>query len=100
MTTAQRTASLTPMDKLAVLVGDVDQLRTRIEGIAAQQSIDDMLEVLEIEALACRFGVSQDTLRRRLREAGGKVFKLGRKHVIRKVAFLEVIETLESDDFS
>lgn len=50
---------------------------------------------MEVAGLGERFGMSQDSMRKRLRMAGGKVFKLGKKYVIRKVALLEVMEKLE-----
>ena len=65
------------------------------DGLAGGQSIDDLLAVLEVAGLGERFGMSQDSMRKRLRMAGGKVFKLGKKYVIRKVALLEVMEKLE-----
>lgn len=97
VTTAQRTANLTPLDKLAVLAGDIDQLRQRLDGLAVHRSLDDVLEVLHVATLAEHFEVSPETMRLRLLKAGGKVFRMGRKYVIRKVAFLEVIENLESE---
>lgn len=56
-----------------------------------------MLEVLDVVELGQQFGVSAECMRKKLRQAGGKVFKMGKKYVIRKVAFLEVLETLESE---
>jgi len=34
-------------------------------------------------------------MKNRLLKAGGKILKLGKKYVIRKVRFLEVLEALE-----
>ena len=85
------------MDKIAVMAGDIDQLRQRVEGITANQSIDDLLDVLEVGELGQRFGVSLDCMRKRLTQAGGKVFRMGKKYVIRKVTFLEVMENLERE---
>ena len=96
MNTSQRTEQVSPMDKFHVLASDIDQLRNRVEQITTESSIDDLLEVIELDQLGERFGVSLATMRKRLTEAGGNVFKIGKKHVIRKVRFLEVLETLES----
>lgn len=95
MTTVERTEKVSPLDKFAVLAGDIDLLRQRVENLHAEQSIDDLLDVIEIEMLAKRFGNTSELMRKKLSKAGGKVFKLGRKHVIRKVTFLEVLEKLE-----
>ena len=97
MTTAQRTEKLPPLEKISVLAGDLDQLRQRVEGISGNQSLDDMLEVIDVVELGQQFGVSAECMRKKLRLAGGKVFKMGKKYVIRKVAFLEVLETLEGE---
>ena len=59
--------------------------------------MDDMLDVVELEDLGKRFGVSAEAMRRKLQRAGGKVIKMGKKHVIRKIALLEVIEKLEGE---
>ena len=96
MTTVEKTERLTPLEKFAVLAGDIDQVRLRIESIQAQQSVDDLLETLDISELGEKFGVSMETMKKRLIQAGGTVFKMGKKYVIRKVRFLEVLETLES----
>lgn len=100
MTTSQRTEKVSPLDKFVVLAGDIDQLRNRIDQISTEQSIDDLLEVLEVEKLGLQFGVTLDTMRKRLQLAGGKVFKMGKKWVIRKVGFLEVLESLEQGNLS
>lgn len=100
MTTSQRTEKVSPLDKFVVLAGDIDQLRNRIDQISTEQSIDDLLEVLEVEKLGLQFGVTLDTMRKCLQLAGGKVFKMGKKWVIRKVGFLEVLESLEQGNLS
>lgn len=97
MTTIQRTEKASPLEKFIVLAGDLDQLRSRVEQITqTEQSIDDLCDTLEVEELGKRYGVSLETMRKRLKQAGGQVFKIGKKHVIRKVRFLEVLEALES----
>ncbi len=83
------------MEKISVLATDVDSLRRQIENITTDQSIDSRLEVVEVSDLAERFGTSVNLMRRKLTAAGGKVFKLGKKYVIRKVIFLEVLQRLE-----
>lgn len=95
MTVFQRVEEVTPLEKFIVLARELDSLRYRFDQYSKDQSIDDLLEVVEIESLALRFGVSSITMQRRLREVGGKVFKIGKKHVIRKIALLEVYEALE-----
>ena len=95
MTTTERTEKVSPLDKFAVLANDIDLLRYRLDNVNCEQSIDDLLEVIEVESLAERFQNTPDLMRKKLSQAGGKVFKLGRKHVIRKVCFLEVLENLE-----
>ena len=97
MTTTERTAKLPPLDKISVLAGDIDQLRQRIEGLTGNQSIDELLDVLELGELGERFGVSVECIRKKLVLAGGKVFKLGKKQVIRKVTLLDVMERLEGE---
>ena len=96
MTTQERTEKLSPLEKFSVLAGDIDQVRQRLESIQTQQSVDDLLETLEVADLGQKFGVSMDTMKKRLILAGGAVFKIGRKYVIRKIRFLEVLEHLES----
>jgi len=96
MTTTERTEKVSPLDKFAVLANDIDLLRHRLDTVNREQSIDDLLEVIEVEFLADRFRNTPDLMKKKLSQAGGKVFKLGRKHVIRKICFLEVLENLES----
>ncbi len=83
------------MEKISVLATDVDSLRRQIENITTDQSIDSRLEVVEVSDLAERFSTSVNVMRRKLTAAGGKVFKLGKKYVIRKVILLEVLQRLE-----
>ena len=64
--------------------------------IQSEQSVDDLLETIDIAELGERFGASGETMKKRLIQAGGAVFKIGKKQVIRKVRFLEVLEHLES----
>jgi len=95
MTTIERTEKVSPLEKFSVLAGDIDLLRQRIETLQREQSTDELLEVIEVEALAKQFGNTTDLMRKKLSRAGGRVFKLGRKYLIRKVCFLEVLESLE-----
>ncbi|MFK7911103.1 MAG: hypothetical protein AB8F34_10975 [Akkermansiaceae bacterium] len=66
-----------------------------MENLTNDQSIDELLDVLHLDELSEQFSISQEQMRKKLRLAGGKVFKLGKKYVIRKVNFLCVLETLE-----
>lgn len=97
MTTIERTEKVQPMDRFQILAGDIDQLRNRVDQLSGDQSVDDLLEVLEVESLGEQFGVSLEAMKRRLNRAGGRVFKMGKKYVIRKVKFLEVMESLERE---
>ncbi|MEN8871737.1 MAG: hypothetical protein ABF380_12915 [Akkermansiaceae bacterium] len=85
------------MERFQILAGDIDQLRNCIEQLSGEQSVDDLLEVLEVETLGEQFGVSLNAMKRRLNNLGGQVFKMGRKYVIRKIKFLEVVESLERE---
>jgi len=95
MTTRERTEKVAPLEKFDILAADIDLLRQRIEGLQSGQSMDSLLEVVEVEELASRFGVSLDAMRKRLSLAGGQVFKMGRQFVIRKVSLLQAMENLE-----
>ena len=97
MTTVERTEKVQPMDRFQILALDIDQLRNRLDLVSGDQSIDELLEVLEVESLGEQFGVSSEAMKRRPSRAGGQAFKLGKKYVIRKVKFLEVMEALERD---
>lgn len=96
MTTREQTEKVTPLEKFGILAGDIDLLRNQVETMTSDQSIDELLEILEIQDLAKRFGVSIPLMRRKLALAGGRPFKLGKKWAIRKVGFLEVLQHLES----
>ena len=85
------------MDQLSVLATEIDQVKARMETLQQEQSIDSLLEVVEIKDLSDRFKTTPDSLRRKLKLAGGKVFKVGKSYVIRKVALLEVWENLEQN---
>ncbi len=95
MTTRERTEKVAPLEKFDVLAVDIDLLRQRIEGLQSGQSMDSLLEVVEVEKLASRFGVSSDVMCKRLTSAGGQVFKMGRQFVIRKVSLLQAMENME-----
>ena len=84
------------MDRFNILAGDIDTLRSKVEQVTTEQPIDELLEVIEVSDLATQFAVTPETMKRKLRNAGGKIFKIGKKYVIRKVKFLLVIEHLES----
>jgi len=95
MTTREKTEKVMPLEKFDVLAGDIDFLRQRVDTIHTEQSMDDLLEMLEIEKLAKEFGITLFTMRNKLKAAGGQVMKIGKKWVIRKVSYLEVLENLE-----
>lgn len=95
MNTRERAGNVSPLEKFEVLATDIDLLRQRIEALQSDCSIDTLLDVVEVEAIAARFGVSPDSMRKRLKMAGGQVFKLGRKFVLRKVSLLQALENLE-----
>ena len=95
-TTREKAGKVTPLEKFDVLAMDIDLLRHRVENLHSEQSMDDLLEVIEVEQLAAEYGVSFFTMRKKLTSAGGHVFKLGKKYVIRKVSYLQVLENLES----
>ncbi|MCH1508513.1 MAG: hypothetical protein L7T84_04855 [Akkermansiaceae bacterium] len=97
MTTRERTEKVSPLEKFVVLAGDIDRLRNQVENISLDQTIDELLEIIEVQDLAKRFGVSVLLMKKKLRAAGGSPFKLGKKWVIRKVGFLEVLQHLEQD---
>ena len=87
---------MTPLEKFDVLAGDIDLLRQRVDTLHSEQSMDDLLDLLEIEQLAGKFGVSSLTIRKKLADAGGHVMKIGKKYVIRKISYLQVLENLET----
>ena len=95
-TTRERTGKVTPLEKFDVLAMDIDLLRHRVENLQSEQSMDDLLAVIEVEKLAVKFGVSPATMKKKLAAAGGQVVKIGKKYVIRKVSYLQVLENLES----
>lgn len=97
MTTLQKTEQISPLEKFVVLARDIDQIRQRLEQVTTDQNMDDLLEVIEISDLADRYSATEETIKKRISHAGGKVFKMGKKWVIRKMNFLEVLETLESE---
>lgn len=96
MTTREKTDRLPPLEKIAVLASDLDILRSQMEQqIIQEKSLDDLVDLVWLDELSCQFGVSLGTMKTKLQAVGGKVFKLGKKYVIRKVNFLEVLEHLE-----
>lgn len=95
MSLIESASNLPPLEKISVLLNEVERLGTRMENLTNDQSIDELLDVLHLDELSEQFSISQEQMRKKLRLAGGKVFKLGKKYVIRKVNFLCVLETLE-----
>jgi hypothetical protein len=88
-------SNLPPLEKISILLNEVERLGTRMDNLTNEQSIDELLDVLHLDELSEQFSISQEQMRKKLKLAGGKVFKLGKKYVIRKVNFLCVLETLE-----
>ncbi len=98
MNARERIRKVTPLERFDVLAGEVDALGDRLRMLSREQSVDELLEVIDVAELGQRYGVSRETMRKKLTEAGGTVFKLGKKQVIRKIKLLEIIEALESAD--
>ena len=80
MSLIKTASNLPPLDKISVLLTEVERLGTRMENLTNEQSIDELLDVLHLDALCEQFSVSQGQMRKKLRLAGGKVFKLGKKN--------------------
>lgn len=96
MTTLEKTHKLPPLEKIATLVKDLDELRSQVtQQISQEQPLDDLVDVVCLDVLSEQFYISVVSLKKKLELAGGKVFKLGKKYVIRKVCFLEVLKKLE-----
>jgi len=87
-----------PMDRFAILADEIESLQALIANSAQPRDLDEEVAVIEVAALAERFGISTDLMRRRLREAGGKPFKIGKTVVIRKTMLLRAFEALEGGD--
>jgi len=83
------------MEKFDVLAGEIDQLRSQVDYLNGQQSMDDLLDLVELEELAAKFGSPEKLLRKRLKDSSADIFKIGRKWVIRKIKLLHVYEALE-----
>jgi len=97
MTIREKTQNLPPLEKITFLVGEIDHLRTQLDQqIMQEKSLDDLVYLLFLDELCEKFGISLETMRKKLVALGGRVFKLGKKFAIRKIHFLEVLEKLES----
>ena len=97
MLLSESISKLSPLDKITALFNEVDRLNTRMEQITSEQPIDELLDVFDMHELGKKFAISPQLMRKKLTLAGGKVFKLGKKQVIRKINFLNVLEKLEND---
>ncbi len=96
VTTKEKTEKLPPLEKIATLVSDLDQLRIQVEHqIIQEKPLDDLVDLVFLDDLSSQTGVSIDTMKKKLKEVDGKVFKLGKKYVIRKINLLEVLERME-----
>ncbi|MGJ8677082.1 MAG: hypothetical protein ACSHX0_06170 [Akkermansiaceae bacterium] len=92
---SEKIDKVSPIERFIVLARELDRIRELISQLDEGRSVDDLLEVLDLELLSTQFGVSAQLMRKKLKLAGGKTFKIGKKHVIRKVVFLEVLQNLE-----
>jgi len=96
VTTKEKTEKLPPLEKIATLVSDLDQLRMQVEHqIIQEKPLDDLVDLVFLDELSSQTGVSIDTMKKKLKAVDGKVFKLGKRYVIRKVNLLEVLERME-----
>ncbi len=98
MTVRERTDRVSPLEKFTLLASEVDAIRDRLAMMTREQSVDQLLELVEVETFARDFDVFSRDDEKRLVRARGKVFKLGKKQIIRKVNLLEVMESLERDE--
>jgi len=95
LSTIERAGKLSPLEQILVLAGDIDRLRIQLDELREGRSIDDSLDVIEVDELSERYKISSEFMRKQLKDRGGKVFKLGKKFVIRKVQLLRVMERME-----
>lgn len=95
MTTQERTEKLPPLERFNLLAAEIDRLRERLDIVNTDRSIDDSLELIELDDLRIKFQSSIPSIRAKLSSAGGCVFKLGKKYVIRKISYLRALEHLE-----
>lgn len=96
VTTKEKTEKLPPLEKIAMLVSDLDQLRMQVEHqITQEKPLDELVDLVFLDELGSQVGVSLDTIKKKLKAVDGKVFKLGKRYVIRKVCLLEVLEKME-----
>jgi len=95
MTTRERVEKVTPLEKFCVIAEDVDRLREHLKMVDGSQSLDELVEVVNVAELADRYEIKPQMMRAKLKNAGGKVFKIGKKWVIRKVQLLTVLELME-----
>lgn len=95
MTTRERTDSASPLEKFETLADDIDRLRAKVIELEGQRSVDELLEIVHLDSLAEQLGVPVSGLRRKLSDAGGKIFKIGKLPVIRKIKLLAAFERIE-----
>lgn len=92
---AEKIERVSPMERFIVLAREMDRLKEVVSQLDEGRSVDDLLDLLEVDELSERFSISPALMRKKLKMAGGKVVKMGKKYVIRKVNFLEVLQGLE-----
>ena len=96
MTILEKTAKLPPIERIALLADEIDYLKSQVEVGLREQDVDSMIEVLELDELAQKYETTAISMKKKILQANGKVFKLGKKWVIRKISFLSVVEFLEN----
>jgi hypothetical protein len=95
MTTREKTNAATPLEKFDILAAEIDQLRMKISALDRQRSVDELLEIVSLKELSLQYQVPLVGLRKKLIDAGGNVFKIGKHSVIRRVNLLSIFENLE-----
>lgn len=91
-------SNATGMEKIALLAVHTDLLNDRVEALGRQRSIDEQVEVFDLEHLASVHGTTPETLRKQIAKVLGDsvIVKVGKQKVIRKSKFLEFLELQET----
>ena len=97
MTVRELTNAASPLEKFEILADEIDKLHQKTSELEHRRSIDDLLEIVSLSDLAVVYGVPVAGLKKKLIQAGGEVFKIGKHRVIRKVKLVAVLENLERD---
>lgn len=98
MTTVEQIELATGSDKLRLIGAEIDRVKGEISRLSGLQSTDDQAETIEVEELASKYDVREETLRKNINVRLGKsaVIRVGKKWVLRKTLWLEYLKTLES----